>query len=1172
MKVLFLLHGMPPLPGRPVVGAGLRAFSLGEGLRQRKHRIFYATRHVDLPEEMQDSADQRKKRKPLLLTTITGPVDPPGDPRRGQRPLFALGSSPVDDAADASMDSLHAPPAWLSGQAPSVAIDGLAPIGGPLGSPGNPFAFTETHEVHEIVRRVDPDVVVVEAIEEARRLPEGRFAVVIDLFAPRILEQQFQGHTDEREAVRVLDALQRGDWFLFSNERQKYFHLPLLALAGVDCTRTVGDVVPISCPPELPTFEKPDRPLIVAGGVFWPWADLGPGLQTLLSILDARGDGRIQLYGGHYGITSETREYKDPRDALPQDHPRLDFRGMVPIDRLWQDYRQASFAFDLMVPNPERELNLSFRQIDYLRCGLPIVTAPGQVIAADLLQYGAGWVVDPLDARAQKKLIEDLLDHPEKVARASAGAQRLAKDRFAWDRTISPLDAFCQRPLRRSKQETITSKMARTQADLWEDHEENKRLREGLSRLHEDVDKKDDEIRRQDERIRGLLTNLDRLSASITEVSHFKSATIAYLHETEDASLRDAAELRLELERKELDLTKKNEALDAARRDLARVQEGLRETQAQLVVLEGRYVTRDGEAQAKDDQLRSLRGRLAMAERQVEDRRREVAVRDEALAEARHEVARTEGQMLENLDRAEAFARRALLDLESRLEARRVSEINSLEGRRLHETHALELRAALAQAQVAELLPLRAEATSLRAEVQKKGAEWEALQQVVEATAERLAVATALSDRRGAELGPLRTEVAALRVEAQKKEAELRAELQKKGEELTAVQTRLGAVSERLAEAEALAARLSGDLPHWKAEAASQRAAVGKKAAEVEDLQARLEEAARDGATLAALADRQATALRQIPTLKADAAKKALEIEGLGGQLAEARAALSHMGVEADRLQQEVLAARVRLAGAQAELGKKQAEQEQLRSSSEARQAEMVAGTLAHEERVLRQLDRAEQAAKVLLGEVQDRLLAAQDERGTWKARAEELATSRREAERELLNLRAALDSSETRLQEERTRSELALTEGSRLRDRLSETKVKVADLEVDAGRRALEVAAAREELASAEGRLEQTKYALLGVRADLEKKDRELRDQVAARGRSEEDSASHRARLEAEVGARDGEIGRLKGRIGELEFDRNALTADVGKKTRELEEAQRSLQESLAALAVRRR
>ena len=68
-----------------------------------------------------------------------------------------------------------------------------------------------------MVRFVDPDVVLVEAPEEVRQLPPGTFRVILDLFAPRILEQQFQMGTQERESVVVFDALQRADALLFSN-------------------------------------------------------------------------------------------------------------------------------------------------------------------------------------------------------------------------------------------------------------------------------------------------------------------------------------------------------------------------------------------------------------------------------------------------------------------------------------------------------------------------------------------------------------------------------------------------------------------------------------------------------------------------------------------------------------------------------------------------------------------------------------------------------------------------------------------------------------------------------------------------------------------------------------------------------------------------------------------
>jgi len=112
--------------------------------------------------------------------------------------------------------------------------------------------------------------------------------------------------------------------------------------------------------------------------------------------LESHGKGSLSLYGGEYGIRSDTSTYRSPLEELG-DHPRLKFHGIVPVDQLWEDYASATLAIDLTAPNPERELNLSFRQIDYLRCGLPIITAPGQVIAQELLEYGAGWVIEPGD-------------------------------------------------------------------------------------------------------------------------------------------------------------------------------------------------------------------------------------------------------------------------------------------------------------------------------------------------------------------------------------------------------------------------------------------------------------------------------------------------------------------------------------------------------------------------------------------------------------------------------------------------------------------------------------------------------------------------------------------------------------------------------------------------------
>jgi hypothetical protein len=560
VRILVLLHGMPPLSNKVVVGAGLRAFANGEGLRMRGHEVFYCTRREDLP-----ASDTGKKSQRKTITEVKGTNHSPGDLKRVTEPL------------DSALISVSGGPLGptLRGRAPAPKKtkkdnSGLALTGGELGAAGNPLAYTDTHELHDVVRYVDPDVVLVEAPEEVRRLPPGTFRTVLDLFAPRMLEQQFQEGAEERESVRVLDALQLADALLFSNERQRYYHLPLMTLAGIDCTKTAGIVVPIAGPSEQPDFAKPKAPVFVAGGVFWPWANLGPGLAALHSCLKDAGEGTIHLYGGEYGIRSDTQSYADPRDSLPKKSKHLKFKGMVPIDQLWKQYSQASVAFDLMTPNPEREINLSFRQVDYLRCGLPIITSPRQVIADQLLEYGAGWCVEPDDTKGLAKLIKDLLAHPEKIAKASSAAQKLAKREFTWKTAIEPLDELVRTVKKRGHSETFVNRIARTQSDLWQEHEENKRLREAVLHLQDDQGKKSEELQTLNARLGVLLGSIDRLSGSLTAVSRFKNDALLFLHEQEDAALREAAELATEVERLQLDIKKKDAAIKEGKRELSK--------------------------------------------------------------------------------------------------------------------------------------------------------------------------------------------------------------------------------------------------------------------------------------------------------------------------------------------------------------------------------------------------------------------------------------------------------------------------------------------------------------------------------------------------------------------------------------------------------------------------
>ena len=1169
-----------------MVGSGLRAFANGQALLHLGHEVLYCTRTEDLPDELHPEAGRRRRLSAPGVEALSSPKLPAGDPGRVAR---------RQDQADLATD-----PALKAAPAGPSATAALAETGGPIGSAGNPFSFTETHELHAVVAQVDPDVVLVEAPEEARRLPDGRFGVILDMFAPRILEQQFQDGTDEREAVRVLDALQRGDHFIFSNERQKYFHLPLLALAGVDCTQDAGGVVPISCPPELPPFSKPDSPIFVAGGVFWPWADLTDGLVDLLEILREADSGRIHLYGGEYGIRSDTSRYSDPRSRLPDDDPRLLFKGLVPIDALWQEYASASVAFDLMAPNPEREINLSFRQVDYLRCGLPIITSPRQVIACDLLEYGAGWTVDPEDRPALAELVRRLLADPEEVARASSAAQRLASERYAWTRTAGALQDYLARPDRRRNSDGFVARIARTQADLWEDHQENRRLREALGHHRDDLAKKSVEVQRLNDRIGALMGTVGRLTDSLSDVSSFKNDALTYLQESEDGAIREAAELGRELERKALDLHKKQQALDHATREVDKLKASIKELRADNESLEERFTSRDREALELSQERDELRGRLVRTAGELATVRSEVARKNRALEEAEAEARRargiadearvlrdeTQGQLVNKLaaldslqtdlrkktaalldeqaareeDKAdtdrrvqEAFANASKAATEARKQVDNLKDELQRNERRIEDLETDNAKQARLINEAA-LEQARQEKDFLRALEEAETTAQRALDDFKERTEQRLrdiwVAAQREADRarkerdvKGVELAGARKRVDDLEADIVGKDAALlEAETQREALQLELerrVQDVWHAARKEIEKAQG---------EREKSEDALIKARFGARDLE-QQLVERREELARHQR---AWEEREVEFQRVLESSEAAATER---IEGFKVQttmrLAELRAAQERAIGEAERqreldrlritdeAERRIASSRTQAVEAREQRDRAREELVLVQSLVEDLQADVDKKTHAMEqaqlergrlqEQFLANLDRAEGTASTLLQDARDRIETLAEERARLAVFVQELDGRARNLERGLRSKDSLLELADQRVRSERASFEELLIELQLLRDTSSATAGQLAALEAESQRRrealeaigrelgaksarleeaefeVAELSPFRDRVGALEARIEEADFELSSLRADLEKKDGELRQAQQERNRANE-------------------------------------------------------------------
>ncbi|MBM4391841.1 MAG: hypothetical protein FJ090_12025 [Deltaproteobacteria bacterium] len=398
------------------------------------------------------------------------------------------------------------------------------------------------HEVHALARAQDEpggftgprhlaarargfDWVLCVSPEEAPSL-KGVAPLVVDLYAPRLLEAAWQGEQEDA-AQRTLLAIDAADEVLFSNPRQRWFYLGLLAACGWDVSRPVGHVVPLAVEPIAPG-KRARKPIVVCGGYPWPWQDARDTLARAAAHLGKRAELRVVGLDGAMLRRAE-----------------------------WQALcARADVALDRYAHHVERELALSFRQIDYLSAGLPIVSDPWTPLADELRREGAGWVDESL---------EDALDRALLGAEASRdGVARVAahyREEVAYAAVEKLAPSMRARPwtaLRWSRQAAAAVLAAR----------EDRRHRDAAEA---EVLAKRAEVEALHAQVAALATSVAQLSAAMADVAAFRRETVAVLGTRLAGQTEEAEHLRRELAIAQADLEKKQLELDQLRAERDRL-------------------------------------------------------------------------------------------------------------------------------------------------------------------------------------------------------------------------------------------------------------------------------------------------------------------------------------------------------------------------------------------------------------------------------------------------------------------------------------------------------------------------------------------------------------------------------------------------------------------------
>jgi hypothetical protein len=296
-----------------------------------------------------------------------------------------------------------------------------------------------------------------EQLEQARGLGEARRRAVV------------------RDCVRALDRqLGRADFVLCASTRQRAMwigHLgalgrvnPVTYDAAHDLSGLVA-VVPFGAPSTPPRAADrarlsaalpaigPDDDVVVWGGGVYDWFDPWTVIRAVGRLSADRPRLRLLFLGTRHpaqgGVGAEAVARAR---ALATELGLLD--RVVHFHHDWVPYADrdlwlSSAVVGVSAHHEHLETEFSFRTriVDYLWCGLPVVTTGGDDLGDLVGTRDAGIAVRAEDVDGFTAALAALLDDPARRAAAGAAARDLARD-MTWDGVAAPLVAFCAAPRR----------------------------------------------------------------------------------------------------------------------------------------------------------------------------------------------------------------------------------------------------------------------------------------------------------------------------------------------------------------------------------------------------------------------------------------------------------------------------------------------------------------------------------------------------------------------------------------------------------------------------------------------------------------------------------------------------------------------------------------------------
>ena len=336
----------------------------------------------------------------------------------------------------------------------------------------------DDESLHEMVGWADVIVFQGFLLDEHPWVKTTDRIIVADLYDPFHLEQleQFRelplhqrsdaiGHS-----IRVLnEQIRRGDFFLCASEKQRDFWLgQLSALQRVnpyvyeadESLRSLLAVVPFGVEDEAPRRTGPgirgvvpgigkDDKIVIWGGGIYNWFDPLTLIRAIDKLRGTMPDLRLVFMGTKHPnpdvpqmrVAVEARTLADDL-GLTGSHVFFN-EGWVPYDERQNHLLDADVGVSTHYQHVETAYSFRTRILDYLWCGLPVVSTEGDTLAAIISERGLGVAVPSEDVDALAVALERVLTDTTFADSCSRAALDLAAE-LHWTSVLEPLVSYCR--------------------------------------------------------------------------------------------------------------------------------------------------------------------------------------------------------------------------------------------------------------------------------------------------------------------------------------------------------------------------------------------------------------------------------------------------------------------------------------------------------------------------------------------------------------------------------------------------------------------------------------------------------------------------------------------------------------------------------------------------------